>query len=106
MESSPLSNEHDAGRFEGYQSAVAACLRDPALGVRAWGSGPIPATMTTRLAANNSTWTPTRGPRSRVQGPTIGPRAGGWKTASCPIARASLTSAAGSVVAGGRRSAE
>ena len=39
MESSASSNEHDAGRFEGYQSAVAACFGDPALGVRAWGSG-------------------------------------------------------------------
>ena len=65
---------------------------------------PIPAgSSSTRLAANTSTCTPTRGPSDRWHGPATGPLAGSVKRGPVPIGRASLSSALGiDAVAGGR----
>jgi hypothetical protein len=55
------------------------------------------------LAANTSTWTPTRGPSDRWHAPATGPLAGSVKRAPVPIGRASLSSARGiDAVAEGR----
>jgi hypothetical protein len=57
---------------------------------------PIPAgSSTTRLAANTSTCTPSRGPSAGRQLPVTGPVAGGWNRGPAPIGRAWLSRADG-----------
>jgi hypothetical protein len=65
---------------------------------------PIPAgSSSTRLAANTSTCTPTRGPSDGWHGPATGPLAGSVKRGPVPIGRASLSRARGiDAVAAGR----